>query len=669
MSKARTLGGIVSTGAVLADGTVNASEIGNLTLPTGGDIVGTTATQTLSNKTLTAPILGIPASGTLTNATGLPIATGVSGLGTGVATALAVNVGSAGAAVVNGGALGTPSSGTLTSATGLPLSTGVTGTLPEANGGTGQTLLSAVTVGTSTNIAGGSNGTIPYQSASGTTQMLAVGTAGQLLQTNGAGAPTWVTPSAGGENTFVATGSITQGNPVTLRSDGTVEVTTGSVGAYSAGTGTGYFTATQTQHGQVVFDVSANRYVFLYSNDSIGGYPCAKVASLTGTTFSYGTEVVLESSYAYKGVRGVYEPVAQKTVIFSSPANSVRAWPCTVVASSLSLTVGSAADFANTNTLQIYCVSYHPPSGKICVAYSQGQGRLKMGTVSGTSITVGSQYVFDASTCYNMTMGYHTASGNMALFYTTYNGATNPAGIAYSLSGTVPTFGTAVYGGDTFADTSSFMSVCYSTKTQRLILGTGFNAFRWSIVNISGTTVTWGSTGSISGVNTVSGDICYDTGYQQVNVTYYNDNVGGFAKFQAGTDTTTNITWATAVDVGSANGANNGPYGMGIAYNPTGQNTAVSSRRSGNAGNEGTLVTASLSTNYATWIGYSTQTVTNGQNVAVTTMAGANAYQSGLTTGSVYYIDFTGGLTTTATPVKVGRALSATKLLVTGAGV
>ena len=91
----------------------------------GALVFGTS--PTLTSATLVTPALGTPVSGTLTSCTGLPISTGLTGAGTGVLTALGVNVGSAGAFVVNGGALGTPSSGTLTSCTGLPISTGVSG--------------------------------------------------------------------------------------------------------------------------------------------------------------------------------------------------------------------------------------------------------------------------------------------------------------------------------------------------------------------------------------------------------------------------------------------------------------------------------------------------------------------------------------------------------------
>lgn len=133
-----------------------------------------------------ATALGTPASATLTNATGLPISTGVSGLGTNVATALGTNVGSAGAVVVNGGALGTPSSGTLTNATGLPLSTGVTGELGVANGGTGLSTTTAYSV-----VFTGTTSTGAFQASAGP------GTSGYILTSNGAGAlPTFQASTA-----------------------------------------------------------------------------------------------------------------------------------------------------------------------------------------------------------------------------------------------------------------------------------------------------------------------------------------------------------------------------------------------------------------------------------------------------------------------------------------
>ena len=71
-------------------------------------------------------------------------------------------------------------------------------------------------------------------------------------------------------------------------------------------------------------------------------------------------------------------------------------------------------------------------------------------------------------------------------------------------------------------------------------------------------------------------------------------------------------------------------------------------------------------TNAPSYIGLSTQAVSDTDAVTVTTVAGINESQTGLTPDTLYYVNDDGTLTATATNTYAGKAVSATELLVKG---
>lgn len=299
-----------------------------LSLPAATDtLVGRDTTDTLTNKTLTSPtinsptltspVLGTVASGNLANATGLPISTGVAGLGASVATFLgsasSANLRTAmsdetgtGSLYFQSGDLGTPSAGTLTNATGLPLTTGVTGTLPVANGGSGQSsytngqlligntatgLLSKATLTAGTNITiTNGNGTITIDSSGGGgSGCSTAGTSGQIITDDGAGGCT------ASSNASLSAGALTLGASGTAGSVKMGNATSGLITLQPVTGALGTVTlslpaATDTLVGRNTSDTLTNKVLTspTLTSPALGTPISATLSNATGLPISTG---------------------------------------------------------------------------------------------------------------------------------------------------------------------------------------------------------------------------------------------------------------------------------------------------------------------------------------------------------------------------------------------
>lgn len=475
-------------------------------------------------------------------------------------------------------------------------------------------------------------------------------------------------PAGGAAKEFeaVASGTLANGQTVALNSDGTVS----AVGFSSTSISQNVGTETQFQNGNpefnsAVFDVASGKVVIAYRDALNLSYGKAVVGTVSGDTISFGTPVTFLTATA-SNTTACYDPVAEKVVVFYTAGLTGYAIVGTVSGTSISF--GSAATYSTQNPAYT-SASFDTSAGKTVTAFmAQGGSNYAtaiVGTVSGTSISFGSAVVFRSANTQEFACVYDTNANKTVICYRESSVTGAGEGIVGTVSGTSISFGTAVQF-DTAPvtvvrgayDSSTNQVICaYTKSTVKVVLGT-----------VAGTSISFGAIVSAPTSNTSAwNSVCYDSNVNKIVLTYAYGAASPYANGTIATGTVAGTTLTFASPEATFNPTTKSEH-IAVVYDSTNKKSVVAYGEN-NASGEALVFqaagTASVS-NASSFIGITQEAIADTATGLVTPQGGVNTSVSSLTTGSDYYVQDDGTLSTTVSSVPAGRALSTTSILLEG---
>jgi len=468
----------------------------------------------------------------------------------------------------------------------------------------------------------------------------------------------------------VASGTLTNGTPVVINTDGTVSVAAQSGIAELLGSAA-VFNSGGSQVMVSTYDSNTQRVVIAYQDQGNSNYGTAVVGTVSGTSLSFGTPVVFESATT-SNIGIDYDSNAQKVVIaYRDGGNSNSGTAIVGTVSGTSISFGSAAVYRGS--LCTYnSVAYDSDSQKVVIAYTDDAnsdyGTAVVGTVSGTSISFGSATVFESDeTLYNKIV-YDSNAQKIVIVYRDKNNTLRGTAAVGTVSGTSISFGTPVVFEEGYITDPS---ITYDSTAQKVVIAYKANLnsnYGTAIVGtVSGTSISFGSSEVFESASTSNISAAYDVSNNKTVIAYTDEGNSSYGTYVVGTVSDTSISFDTPAIIEGATTS----Y-FAAVYDSNEQRVVIAYKDGGNS-NYGTakvLRVGSTSTNLTSenYIGMSMGAFADGESAVINTANTIDRNQSGLTAGQTYFVQIDGTLGTTAADpsVTAGTAISTTELIVKG---
>jgi hypothetical protein len=473
-----------------------------------------------------------------------------------------------------------------------------------------------------------------------------------------------------GEHTItaVASGALANGDVVSLNSDGTVTasgdvVTSTSVGSQQSISGYGLYND--------AFWLDDDRFVLVYSSSTNQEYGADKavVGTVSGTSITFGTPAQITTNTASRYAKMVSIGNSKFLVHWTDTTNTNKVIVGTV--SGTSITFGTAVS-QPTNIYTVDMVYDTDQEAVILNGRDSGNSGYLTSipiTISGTTPTVGSAVVAHTVNSYERRILYDASIQKHIIYYQNDSSLDRPYAVVGTLSGGTLSYGTPVQIGTRTAIDEIVATTVSSGVSVVSMTGSNNSTYYAYVGTVSGTSISFGTEHVNNlGSNMQTRSLNYSSANDELMLVWENyssDTIN--VRFGTISGTTVTFTSSTDYEILTYDGTRGIEMANGWAL-PFRENThKMIIHIDDNTNTETDVYIYQLeytANNAANYIGVADAAYSDGATATIQILGSIDDAQTGLTTGSTYFVADDGSLSTTNNGRKIGRAISTTEILI-----